>query len=328
MSLDGNTLDRETRYRDDVVTYAGVVGENIDIPSRNPSNYVTAMAGPAPGEAADDAVVLDGKLFVPEGAAGATVIVTPGSLGVGPNHEQHAETLVRAGFVVFVLDPFGARSVTSTVANQVQFSFAASAYDVLAAVAVLADRPEVDRSRIAAQGHSRGGAAVTIASSRHFADAVLGDGPRLAAAYAVYPWCGHQFLDADIGDTRLRAIIGERDEWCSVQEAQSQIAALRAGGADASIRIVGNAHHSFDRLEPVSFMEEARVCPNMPTTYLADDGAMIDPIVGEPDPALTDVDLFTAAIERGFGQKGAHIGGEGDQPAVFEADMLAFHARL
>lgn len=317
-------MSRETRYRDDTVVYAGVTGENLDVASRNPANYVAAMDGADH----DDAVTIDGKLFVPDGASGATVVIVPGSLGVGPNHEQHAETLVAAGYVVFVLDPFGARSVSSTVANQVQYSFAASAYDVLAAVAVLAERPEVDAGRIAAQGHSRGGAAVTIASSPHFAGAVLPDGPRLAAAYAVYPWCGHQFLDPSLGGTRLRAIIGERDEWCSPQEVQSQVAAMRAAGGDATIRIVGNAHHSFDRLEPITFMEEARVCPRMPTTYLADDGAMIDPVVGEPDPSLTDLELFLAAIDRGFGQKGAHIGGIDDQPDLFTADMLAFHAPL
>ncbi len=317
-------LTRDSRYLDDDVTYAGVRGENVQIPTRNPRNYVDAMTA----STGDDDVVIDGKLFVASDPNGATVMVVPGSLGVGPNHEMHAETLVRNGYTAFVLDPFGARSVSSTVSNQVQYSFAASAYDVLAALRVLAARPEIDATRIAAQGHSRGGAAVTIASSIHFAGAIMGDGPRLAAAYAVYPWCGQQFADPALGGTRLRAIIGEHDEWCSPQEVQSQVAAMRAAGGDASIRIVGGAQHSFDRHEAVSFMDEARVCPNMPTTYLADDGAMIDPIVGTPDPGLTDLDTFMAAIERGFGQKGAHIGGEGDQPAIFEADMLAFHADL
>ena len=37
------------------------------------------------------------------------------------------------GIAALVIDPFGARAVTSTVANQTQFSFAASAFDVLAA---------------------------------------------------------------------------------------------------------------------------------------------------------------------------------------------------
>ena len=82
-------------------------------------------------------ITIDGQLFLPSGASGAgrlpLVIVVPGSLGVAPVHLTHAETLTSAGLAAFVLDPFGARGVTSTVSNQTQYSFAASAYDVLAA---------------------------------------------------------------------------------------------------------------------------------------------------------------------------------------------------
>lgn len=314
---------RSVRYRDDDVVYAGVRGTNLEIPARNPVNFHQAM------NAIEDApeVTIDAKLFVPDGTTGATVIVVPGSLGVGPNHEHHAETLVGEGYVVCVVDPFGARSVASTVSNQTQYSFAASALDVLATLRVLADRPEVDVERVSAQGHSRGGAAVTIASNERFAAAVLGaDGPRLAGAYAVYPWCGQRFVDPSIGRTTLRAIIGDLDEWCSVQEVQAQIHAIQLVGGDASIRLVPGAHHSFDRLEPVSLVEEAAVSPGAPTILIADDGAMIDPTTGEPDAAITDGDIFRAANKRGLGRRGARLGGVGDQPELFRADMLAFHA--
>ncbi len=103
-------------------------------------------------------------------------MVVPGSLGVAPSHLAHAEALVDDGFAAFMLDSFGARDVTSTVANQTQFSFAASAYDVLAAWKVLAAHPQIDASRIGAQGHSRGGSAVMTAATRGFADAVVGEG--------------------------------------------------------------------------------------------------------------------------------------------------------
>ena len=72
------------------------------------------------------------------------VQLIPASLGVAPSHVTHAETLVDNGIAAFVLDNFGGRNVTSTVANQTQFSFAASAYDVLAALKILAARPTVD----------------------------------------------------------------------------------------------------------------------------------------------------------------------------------------
>ena len=68
--------ERTVRYRDDEAVYAGVDGENLLIPSANPRNHYEA-------------------------------IIVPGSLGVGPNHEMHAETLVEHGLAVCVIDPFG-----------------------------------------------------------------------------------------------------------------------------------------------------------------------------------------------------------------------------
>ena len=88
---------------------------------------------------------IDGKLFLPSSdnrkrnGKLPLVMVVPGSLGVAPSHAKHAETVVADGFAAFVLDSFGARDVTTTAANQTRFSFAASAYDVLAAWQMLAE---------------------------------------------------------------------------------------------------------------------------------------------------------------------------------------------
>ncbi len=128
------------RFRDQTIAFDGIVGRNIDIPSASPLNYHQVISKPA--DMPD--VTVDGKLFLPATAASKKlplVMIVPGSLGVAPSHVAHAETLTRAGFATFVLDSFAARGVTSTVANQTQFSFAASAYDVLAAFRVLAALP-------------------------------------------------------------------------------------------------------------------------------------------------------------------------------------------
>jgi dienelactone hydrolase len=318
----GSVAVQTERFRDRLITYAGVQGERLTIPSANPINHHQAINDPTGCEPID----IDAQLFVPPGVdRPPTVIVVPGSLGVGPNHEQHTETLVAAGFAACLLDPFGARSVESTVAKQTHYSFAASAFDVLAALRALREREDLDPARIAGQGHSRGGSAVTIAANRRFADPIVGADIGLAAVYAVYPWCGQQFVDADLGSAVYRAIIGEKDEWCSVQEVQAQVNALRQRGSDATIRIVADAHHSFDRLEEPHTIAEASVAPGAPTVMLDDDGAMILPTVGAPDPTITDRDAFVAAISGGHGRLGAAIGGVGQQPALFTADMLAFH---
>ena len=318
--------DSDERFRDMAVTLAGVEGTHLEVPTANPANFHQAINDPDGAEA----ITIDGKLFVPpwRETPPPVVMVVPGSLGVGPNHLAHAETLVAHGFGAFLLDPFGARAVASTVGNQTQYSFAASALDVLATLRVLADHPAVDRNRISAQGHSRGGSAVLTASMRRFADPIIGDHLALAGTYAVYPWAGYQFLDPDVGGTRVRSIIGELDEWCSVQQVQGQIQAMAAAGGDASLRIVAGAHHSFDRHEPVHTLEDASVTLAAPTVMLADDGAMIDVYTGVASADMVDRDAFVASIEAGFGRIGAAIGGQGNQPELFRADMLAFYADL
>ena len=318
-------MDAPERFRDRTVTLAGVVGDNVEIPSANPVNYHQAINDPGGCEP----LLVDGKLFVPRADEPLPVVmIVPGSLGVGESHLAHAETLLEAGYAAFVLDPFGPRSVVSTVANQTHYSFAASAFDVLAALRVLAAHEAIDADLICAQGHSRGGSAVLTAAVRGFAAPIVGNGLALAGVYAVYPWCGHQFARPDVGSTRVRSIVGDRDDWLSVQQVQSQVQAINLTGGEASIRIVEGASHSFDRSEELHEIPEASVAPAAATTYIDDEGAMVDPRTGRPDASITDRDMFMAAIDAGKGRWGAHIGSIGDQPEVFRLDMLAFHASV
>jgi dienelactone hydrolase len=316
------------RFRDREIVFAnGSRGLDLDVPSANPVNYYEAISRPS--EMAR--VTIDGKLFLPPGESGKgrwpLVIVTPGSLGVAPSHLAHAEILTGIGIAAFVPDPFGARGIGSTVANQTQYSFAASAYDVLAASKVLSARSEIDPERIGAQGHSRGGSAVLTAATRRFADAVIGKGRGLAAALAAYPWSGHQFLDPNVGATHVRVLMGDRDEWCSPMQVQAHVQAMRLAGADATLRLIAGAAHSFDRGTPLQRIEEASVSPAAPTAYLADDGAFIHPLEDTPNPQLVDRDLMVYALKAGYGVKGASIGSKADDAAIFREDMIAFWRR-
>jgi dienelactone hydrolase len=319
------------RFRDQGVCFGELApGRNIEIPSASPVNYFQAIS-----RAADmPRVTIDGKLFLPAADRRTPaqklplVMIVPGSLGVAPSHLAHAEALTRAGFATFVLDSFGPRGVTSTVANQTLFSFAASAYDVLAAFKVLADLPEVDASRIGAQGHSRGGTAVLTAANRRFADAVVGKDAGLKGVLAVYPWSGHQFSDPRVGTTSIRVLMGDADEWCSPMQVQGHCQAIRVSGGDVMMKLVAGAHHSFDRGTPISDVAEASVSPAAPTAYLADDGAFIHPTRDAPDPDLRDRDLMVYALKAGYGRKGAKIGSHPGEAELFGTDMLAFWTRL
>jgi dienelactone hydrolase len=318
------------RFRDENIVFAnGAGGQNVEIPSANPVNYfhVVSRSTDLPR------LTIDGKLFLPAadhrkaGGKFPLVMVVPGSLGVAPSHVGHAETLVADGFAAFVLDSFGARDVTSTVANQTQFSFASSAYDVLAAWQVLAAHPQIDPSRIGAQGHSRGGSAVLTAATRRFADAVVGDGAGLKSVLAGYPWSGHQFLDPSVDQTEIRVLMGDADEWCSPMQVQGHCQAIRLSGGKATMRLIGGAHHSFDRGTAIVDVAEASVSPAAPTAYLAHDGAFLHPLGNVADNMLVDRDLMIYALKAGYGRKGAKIGSRDGDAALFKADMLAFWQR-
>jgi dienelactone hydrolase len=314
------------RFRDRDLLFAdGVRGETVEIPSADPRNYWQVISEPA----AMPRLTIDGKLFRPAGARGPlpVVIVVPGSLGIAPSHLRHAETLVGLGLAAFVLDPFGPRNVTSTVANQTQYSFAASAYDVAATVRTLTQRPDIESTRIGLQGHSRGGSAVLTAVARRFCEAVHDRTVCVRAVLAAYPWCGHQFLDPDVGATEVHAIVGDQDDWVSPQQVQGHVQAMRLRGGAVTIRIVPGAEHSFDRGEPMQRFADAAVSPGAPTAYIADDGAFIHPGTGQADAKLVDRDIAVYALKAGYGVRGATLGSQGDQATLFRDEMTRFFRR-
>lgn len=303
-----------------VVLGNGIAGETLRIPTADPSGFHQAISEP---EAMPTTAIL-GSLFLPPGEGPwPVVIVVPGSLGVAPSHVAKADLLTEAGIACCVIDPFGTRGVTSTVANQAQYSFAASAWDVLAAASVLVEHADVDAARIGAQGHSRGGSAVLSAASMA---PLVGSGraPELAAVYAAYPWSGMQFLRPDVGGTVVRSVIGDLDEWCLPLQVQAHMHAMTLCGCDASFRLFPGTHHSFDRDTAVELVPAASVSPGAPTIYIRDDGALVHPVTGKADPGFTERDAMIYQVKSPYGRRGARIGTAGDQARAFHEDMMAF----
>ena len=308
----------EYLHEGDITLGNGIQGKTWQVETGNPQTFYQAISEPGSVEP----IQIYAQTFLPQGVERPpVVVVVPGSTGVAPSHIYKAELLTNAGMAAVLLDPFGSRNVASTVANQAQYSFAASAWDVLATVQAVAVSDQVNAQRIGVQGHSRGGAAILSAASMAKFTQFSG---QIAGIYGAYPWSGQQFLNPGVGDVKVRSIVGDQDEWCLPQQIQGHMQALKMAGADASWRIVAGAHHSFDRPTEVELIAEASVSPGAPTIYIDDDGTYIHPVHGRTPPETTERELMLYGIKAGYGIRGARMGSEGDFADFFHADMMAF----
>lgn len=298
---------------------------SVTLRSHTPSDYANIIAGDLGPEA-----TLGACYYRPR--RGRTphpaVIIVPGSGGVGSHQRVQAAMLAGAGFGVLLVDPFTGRGIHETGSDQGRLPFAASAYDVFAAVQYLRSRNEVDARRIGALGASRGGTGVIMAGSRQLSDTVLGPGTGLSAIVGGYPWCGVQFRSGELAEgARLLVLHGDRDDWVSVQQCQEFVRAARLSGARADMHIFPQAYHAFDREDvPLRTLDVARALL-LPTIYLDDDGAYIDWRTGERNAALRAEDFVRYSVEGGFIERGVHVGVTApEQAQSYRAEVLAFFA--
>ena len=295
----------------------GLSGLSVRITTGNPLNFYQAISEPQSIET----VEIWAQLFQPSSEKSSLVIVVPGSLGLSESHIFKAKLLTDAGFAVCLMDPFGERGVESTVSNQAQYSFAASAWDILCAVDFLGTLKGVDPARIGIQGHSRGGSAALLAASMQKFTSFT---QQIAAVYAAYPWCGLQFVDPNVGKTKIRSIIGDQDEWCSIQQVQGFSQSLNLVGSESSVKIVAGAHHGFDRSSSVELDQEASVARGAPTIFIKENGIYMHPLFGESGRETSERDLMLYGIKAGYGSIGARIGTSGGLANVFHQDMMGF----
>jgi dienelactone hydrolase len=313
-------MDLTQAFHQQIITLANsVVGSVHEVASCNVQNYediIAAKSAPA--------VLLHAQLFMPTSAKTPcpVVVIIPGSGGVSPAMLVHAEKLTDAGIAAFVLDPFTGRGVENTIAVQQQFSFAASTWDVFAAMKVLNRLPDIDAKRIGAMGYSRGGTAVIQAAMTHLAAPALGNLPHLRAVVAGWPWCGFQFSNPTIGQTALRMIAADHDNWASVVHCQAYFNAIRARSPTASLRIVKDAHHGFGYGMPESQWPEAMKALHAPVVYFNDQGVMLDIWTGEAAPSLDDHAIISQLAS--YITRGVTVGSKDGQMADFMQDFTQF----
>jgi dienelactone hydrolase len=298
-----------------------VGGRTLTVDSASPRSYADIVS-----RAAAPAVRLDARLVMPASPSPCSaVIIVPGSGGLNPAMQVHARRLADSGIAALLLDPFGGRAVRDTIADQGQFSFAASTWDVFAAMHRLQQEPGIDPERLGAMGYSRGGLAVIQAAMSVLADPALGGLPRLRAVLAGWPWCGYQFAAPAIGNTALRMLVADCDDWASPVQAQAYFSALRAHSDRTSLRLFRNAQHGFGYDTTARSFPDAIAATAAPIAYFDECGVFLDPWTGQAQPDADDATI--RELLEPFITRGVHVGTRDGQMAEFMTDFTGFFQR-
>ena len=280
------------RFRDQTIAFKnGANGHNFEIPTANPLNYFHVISR----SAELPKLTIDGKLFLPPTIAERLPqdgrrhgrAWQPRGRGLAPrtcrdDHQSRRRRLRdRPFWPRGVLD--GGRPDPVLVRRERLRRARRLAADVVP--------PEINSSRVGAQGHSRGGSAVLTAAMRRFADAVVGAGAGLRASMPPIPGA------ATSSSIRPSMKPKSASSWAMpmmvlAMQVQGHCQAIRLSGGRATMRLIGGAQHSFDRGTEIEDIPDASVFPGAPTAYIANDGAYIHPLTGVADSMLVDRDLI------------------------------------
>jgi dienelactone hydrolase len=230
-------------------------------------------------------VTLTAGLSLPAGDGPfPAVILQHGSGGIGDNIAYWQRTLNQQGIATFVLDGFTGRGLVSTGKDQAQLGRLNFILDEYRALALLAEHPRVDASRIVLMGFSRGGQASLYASLERFQKQWKGGETSFAAYIAFYPDCSISFKDEDkVAGKPIRVFHGEADDYDPLSRCTPYLDRLAKAGADVKIFPYPDAHHGFDSPSPQS-VRVAQGSQTVRACQIAEgeQGVLVNQATGEP----------------------------------------------
>jgi dienelactone hydrolase len=149
--------------------------------------------------------------------------------------------------------PRGLKSICETPPRQRTFNYEQRREDVFAAIRWLAQRPNVDRNRIAIVGYSNGGSTVLSVLDRT-EKRVQGQPIQPKAAVAYYPSCRDfaEMWSYEIA-APLLLMIGALDDWTSPHYCERLHDKVKRAQRGASFELIlyPGSHHGFDGYGPI-----------------------------------------------------------------------------
>jgi dienelactone hydrolase len=188
------------------------------------------------------------------------VLLVHGSAGVGANVDQWAHEINGIGAATFLLDSFTGRGIAQTITDQSRLGHLSMILDAYRALHLLSKHPQIDRSRIAVMGFSKGGFVALYSSLERFQRMHGSAGPQFAAHIAFYPACHTVFLeDEKVSERPLRLFHGAADNYVSIDPCRRYVSRLRCAGKDVQLTEYPGAHHAFDNplYSPARYVADA-----------------------------------------------------------------------
>jgi dienelactone hydrolase len=189
------------------------------------------------------------------------VILLHGSGGLGGTGlpiEEWSKELNDIGIATFVVDSFSGRGLVAVNADQALLGRFAMVIDAYRALEYLAKHRQIDATRIAVMGFSRGGTSALYSSMTRFQKMHGPAGVQFAAHVGMYGSCDIVLRGDDDLAKPVRLLRGIADDWSSVTPCREYVHRLSRGGKDIRLVEYPDAHHLFDS----PFFREPRKFPD------------------------------------------------------------------
>lgn len=187
----------------------------------------------------------------PSNAKLPAVVIVHGSAGVDSRGSLYAQALNRAGIATLEIDMWAARGLVGGLSRP--RGVPETLPDAYGALKYLAERPEIDASRIGIMGFSWGGVVSMLTATAPYTEQYLGKTLKFAGHAPLYPVCwvyntvpGYEFRAFTGAPVLIQA--GERDTYDDPDTCSKLVQGL--GNPSITAKVYPGATHAFDRLEP------------------------------------------------------------------------------
>ena len=177
------------------------------------------------------------------------VILLHGSGGVGGSGgmiDEWSRELNEIGVATFAVDSFAGRGIVETVTDQTRLGRLNMIIDAYRGLDLLSRHRQIDATRIAVMGFSRGAQSSVYSSLIRFQKMHGPAGQEFAAHIGLYTPCGTTYRGDDAVAKPIRLLHGTADDYVPIGPCRAFVERLSKSGKDIRLIEYPDAHHVFD----------------------------------------------------------------------------------